>query len=38
LAKAGNPPFSAVAFGNGYDASLADVKGRFCYIQLKKKF
>ena len=33
-----DPPFAAVAFGNGYDASLADVKGRFCYIQLKKKF
>jgi outer membrane receptor protein involved in Fe transport len=33
-----DPPFAAVAFGNGYDASLADVKGRFCYVQLKKKF
>src|SRR5882762_75278 len=33
-----DPPFAAVAFGNGYDASLADVKGRFCYIQLKKRF
>jgi iron complex outermembrane recepter protein len=31
-----DPPFAAVA--GGYDASLADVKGRFCYIQLKKKF
>src|SRR5437667_3720345 len=33
-----DPPFAAVAFANGYDASLANVKGRFCYIQLKKKF
>jgi hypothetical protein len=33
-----NPPFAGVAFGNGYDASLADVKGRFCYVQLKKRF
>ena len=33
-----DPPFVAVAFGNGYDASLADVKGRFCYVQLKKRF
>jgi hypothetical protein len=29
-----NPPFAA----GGYDPSIADVKGRFCYIQLKKKF
>jgi len=33
-----NPPFAGVAFGNGYDPSLADVKGRFCYVQLKKRF
>jgi hypothetical protein len=33
-----DPPFAGVAFGNGYDASLATIKGRFCYIQLKKKF
>ena len=33
-----DPPFAAVAFGNGYDPSLADVKGRFCYVQLKKRF
>src|SRR5205807_7717621 len=33
-----DPPFAAVAFANGYDASLANVKGRFCYVQLKKKF
>jgi outer membrane receptor protein involved in Fe transport len=33
-----DPPFVAGGFGYGYDGSLADVKGRFCYIQLKKKF
>ena len=33
-----DPPFAGVAFGNGYDPSLADVKGRFCYVQLKKRF
>ncbi len=33
-----DPPFAAVAFGEGYDASLATIKGRFCYVQLKKKF
>ena len=33
-----DPPFAGGAFGNGYDASLADVKGRFCYLQLKKRF
>jgi iron complex outermembrane receptor protein len=33
-----DPPFAAVAFGNGYDASLATIKGRFCYVQLKKRF
>jgi hypothetical protein len=31
-----DPPFAAVA--GGYDASLATIKGRFCYVQLKKKF
>jgi len=31
-----NPPFAAAA--GGYDPSIADVKGRFCYIQLKKRF
>ena len=29
---------AGVAFGNGYDASLADIKGRFWYLQLKKRF
>ena len=33
-----DPPFVAGAFENGYDESLADIKGRFCYIQVKKKF
>ena len=33
-----DPPFAGVAFGNGYDPSLADVKGRFWYVQLKKRF
>jgi iron complex outermembrane receptor protein len=33
-----NPPFVGGGFGYGYDGSLADVKGRFCYVQLKKKF
>jgi hypothetical protein len=33
-----DPPFVGGAFENGYDPSLADVKGRFCYVQLKKKF
>ncbi len=33
-----DPPFAGVAFGNGYDPSLADVRGRFCYVQLKKRF
>ncbi len=33
-----DPPFVGGGFGYGYDASLADVKGRFCYVQLKKKF
>jgi iron complex outermembrane receptor protein len=33
-----NPPFVAAAFGPGYDPSLADVKGRFWYFQLTKRF
>jgi iron complex outermembrane recepter protein len=32
------PPFVAGGFGNGYDPSLATIKGRFWYVQLKKKF
>jgi iron complex outermembrane receptor protein len=33
-----DPPFVAGAFGNNYDASLATIKGRFWYVQLKKRF
>jgi iron complex outermembrane recepter protein len=33
-----DPPFVAGAFENGYDESLADVKGRFWYVQVKKRF
>jgi outer membrane receptor protein involved in Fe transport len=33
-----DPPFVAGGFGYGYDPSLADVKGRFWYVRLTKKF
>jgi hypothetical protein len=33
-----DPPFVAGAFENNYDESLADVRGRFWYLQLKKRF
>jgi iron complex outermembrane receptor protein len=33
-----DPPFVAGAFENNYDESLATVKGRFWYAQLKKRF
>jgi hypothetical protein len=33
-----DPPFVAASFENGYDESLATIKGRFCYVQLKKRF
>ena len=33
-----DPPFVAGAFGNNYDASLATIRGRFWYAQLKKRF
>ena len=33
-----DPPFVGFGFGNGYDPSLADIKGRFWYLQLTKKF
>ncbi len=33
-----DPPFVAGAFTNNYDESLADVRGRFWYVQLKKRF
>jgi len=33
-----DPPFVAGAFENGYDESLTTIKGRFWYLQLKKRF
>ena len=33
-----DPPFVAGAFENGYDESVATIKGRFWYVQLKKRF
>ena len=33
-----DPPFVAGAFGNNYDESLATIKGRFWYVQLRKRF
>jgi iron complex outermembrane receptor protein len=33
-----DPPFVAGAFGPSYDQSLATIKGRFWYVQLKKRF
>jgi iron complex outermembrane receptor protein len=33
-----DPPFVAGAFENNYDESLATIKGRFWFIQLKKRF
>jgi iron complex outermembrane receptor protein len=33
-----DPPFVALAFENGYDESIATIKGRFWYVQLKKRF
>ena len=33
-----DPPFVADSFENGYDESLATIKGRFWYAQLKKRF
>jgi outer membrane receptor protein involved in Fe transport len=33
-----DPPFVAGAFGNNFDNSLANIKGRFWYVQLKKRF
>jgi iron complex outermembrane receptor protein len=32
------PPFVAISLPNGYDTSLANIKGRFWYVQLKKRF
>ena len=33
-----DPPFVAGAFENNFDESLADIKGRFWYVALKKRF
>jgi outer membrane receptor protein involved in Fe transport len=33
-----DPPFVAGAFENNYDESLATTKGRFWYVQLRKRF
>jgi iron complex outermembrane recepter protein len=33
-----DPPFVAGAFENNYDESLATIKGRLWYLQLKKRF
>jgi iron complex outermembrane receptor protein len=33
-----DPPFVAGAFENNYDESLANIKGRFWYVQVKKRF
>jgi len=33
-----DPPFVAGSFENGYDESLATIKGRFWYAQLNKRF
>ncbi|PYJ13868.1 MAG: hypothetical protein DME93_01900 [Verrucomicrobia bacterium] len=33
-----DPPIVAGSFQNAYDESLATIKGRFWYVQLKKKF
>jgi len=33
-----DPSFVAGSFENGYDESIATIKGRFWYVQLKKRF
>jgi iron complex outermembrane receptor protein len=33
-----DPPFVPAAFENGYDEASTDVKGRFYYVSLKKRF
>jgi hypothetical protein len=33
-----DPPLAAGSCENGYDESLATIKGRFWYVQLKKRF
>jgi hypothetical protein len=32
------PPFVAGAIENGYDEATANIKGRTCYVALKKRF
>jgi hypothetical protein len=34
----GDAPFVAGSLENGYDESLASIKGQFRYVQLKKRF
>lgn len=33
-----DPPFVLGSFENGYDESVADIRGRFYYVQIKKRF
>ncbi|MFZ0915820.1 MAG: hypothetical protein WAN04_02920, partial [Candidatus Udaeobacter sp.] len=33
-----DPPFVAGSFENGYDESIATIKGRFWYVGIKKRF
>jgi outer membrane receptor protein involved in Fe transport len=33
-----DPPFSSGAFVDGYDQSTFDIKGRFWYVSVKKRF
>ncbi len=33
-----DPPFSSGTIENGYDESTFDIRGRFCYVSLKRKF
>jgi iron complex outermembrane recepter protein len=33
-----DPPFVAGSIENNYDESLATIKGRFWYVQLRKSF
>jgi outer membrane receptor protein involved in Fe transport len=33
-----DPPFVAGSFESGYDESIANIKGRFWYVGLKKRF
>jgi hypothetical protein len=33
-----DPPFAAGALQNGYEQATFDIKGRFWYVSLKKRF